>query len=92
MIANNTTLETNTYWNIIKDVKDEVKLRLITLLSESLTRSVREKETVVSDRTADFLKNVYGSWKGPETAEEIIAVINDSKSCKNPVSFDDFDS
>lgn len=89
MIANNTISETNTYWNIIKDVKDEVKLRLITLLSESLTRSVKEKETVVSDRTADFLKNVYGSWKGPESAEEIIAIINDNKSCKNPVSFDD---
>lgn len=65
------TSETTTYWNIIKDVKDEVKIRLITLLSESLSRSVERTETIDKNRTNEFIEKFYGAWKGSETAEDI---------------------
>lgn len=82
------TSETTTYWNIIKNVKDEVKIRLITLLSESLSRSVERTETINKNRTNEFIKKFYGAWKGSETAEDIIAAINSGKTSKDPVSFD----
>lgn len=89
MIANNTySKEISNYWNLIKDVKDDIKIRLITLLSESLSHSIERRDNTVSDSTADFIKNVYGTWHSPQTAEEFIEMISDAKTCKDPVSFD----
>lgn len=89
MIANTThSAEISTYWNLIKDVKDDIKIRLITLLSESLSHSSERNGKIVSDRTADFINNVYGAWKSPETAEEMISIISEGKSCKEPISFE----
>lgn len=82
------TSETTTYWNIIKNVKDEVKIRLITLLSESLSRSVERDETIDKNHTDEFIAKFYGAWKDSESAEDIIASINSGKTSKNPVSFD----
>lgn len=84
--TNSNIIETSTYWDIIKDVKDEVKIRLITLLSESLSRSVENKKRC--DRTEDFITKFYGAWKDSDSAEDIIQAINKNKSCKPPVSFD----
>lgn len=89
MIVNNTySNEISSYWNLIKDVKDDIKIKLITLLSESLSRSSERRSIVVSDSTADFVRNVYGAWQSPQSAEEFINTINEGKSCKDPVSFD----
>lgn len=89
MIAtNHNNAEITSYWNLIKDVKDDIKIRLITLLSESLSRSLVREHNEVSARTNEFIDNIYGSLKGPDTAEELIAIINENKSCKAPVSFD----
>lgn len=82
----NTLPETAAYWNLIKDVKDEVKIRLIMLLSKSLANSARHVDSGM-DETDSFIKKFYGAWKGPETAEEIIATINEGKSCGDPVQF-----
>lgn len=89
MIANNTySNEISSYWNLIKDVKDDIKIKLITLLSESLSRSVERHNPVVSDSTADFINSVYGAWHSPQSAEEFIEIISEGKTSKGPVSFD----
>lgn len=91
MIANNPyAVETSTYWNLIKDVKDEIKIRLITLLSESLTNTLTVKVPVKDkdEATEAFIKKYYGAWKGSESADDIIAKISEGKTCKDPVSFD----
>lgn len=80
------TGETTTYWNMIKDVRDEVKIRLITLLSESLSRSA-ESSRNSSNYTEKFLMKTYGAWTGDGSDEEIIARINEGKTSKDPVSF-----
>ena len=49
-------LESNDYWNIIKDVSDEVKLDLIARLSNSLLHRKTKKEV----RSAS---SFYGVWK-----------------------------
>ena len=48
--------ESNDYWNIIKDVSDEVKLDLIARLSNSLLHRKTKKEV----RSAS---SCYGVWK-----------------------------
>lgn len=48
--------ESNDYWNIIKDVSDEVKLDLITRLSHSLLHRTAK----IKVRSAS---SFYGVWK-----------------------------
>lgn len=90
MVTGNTyNAETSVYWNLIKDVKDEIKIRLITLLSESLTNTltVRMPSKDKDEATEKFLNKYYGAWKGSEPTEVIIERINEGKTSKPPVSF-----
>lgn len=77
----------NQYWSFIKDAPTEVKLRLITLLSESLaemtSRLTLKKE---EDQKLKLLNEITGSWKGPESPEEIIHLIRENRSCKPPIN------
>lgn len=84
--------EAKSYWRILKDVRSEVKLRLIELMSESVrdnlamtatTRKIESKE-----RTTDFIEKFSGAWRGDESAESIIPKIRENRSCRNPISFD----
>lgn len=54
---------TNTYWDILKSLSDDVKLRLAT----RLTASVAASKTNEINRTEDMIKKYYGSWKGEMT-------------------------
>lgn len=76
--------EVNSYWDLIKNLKSEVKLRLITLLSQSLSRSM--DKTHSSDD--EFLNKIYGAWDDDRSTEEILRDINEHKTCKTPISFD----
>ncbi len=89
LTSNHLATETATYWNLLKNVSNEVKLRLITLLSQSVSDSTG-MYSVISNRenTHDFLSKYSGAWKGKDSAEEIISSINAGRNCKNPVSFD----
>ena len=48
--------ESNSYWNVLKDLSDEVKLDLISRLSQSLLRSKTEKKTISA-------RSCYGVWE-----------------------------
>lgn len=76
--------EVNSYWNLIKNLKSEVKLHLITLLSQSLSRSMDKAHS--SDD--EFLNKIYGAWDDDRPTEEILRDINEHKTCKTPISFD----
>lgn len=80
--------ETATYWSLLKNLSDEVKLRLITLLSQSMTRNTKKKTKSDKEATKEFLSEFYGAWEGDKTAEEIIAEIRSNRTYRNPVSFD----
>lgn len=91
MMSENTySAETSNYWNIIKDVKDEIKIRLITLLSESLANSLTVKTPAKGkeDDTEKFIKKYYGVWQSQQTPEEIMDIIKEGRTSKDPVSFD----
>ncbi|MBD5355828.1 MAG: hypothetical protein HDR88_02325 [Bacteroides sp.] len=76
--------EVNSYWDLIKNLKSEVKLRLITLLSQSLSRSM-DKAHSPND---EFINKIYGACDDDHSTEEILRDINEHKTCKTPISFD----
>lgn len=79
--------DTETYWKQIENVSDEVKLRLISLLSESLIKKTHTETSPVKE-TQIFLDRYYGAWRGDESDKTIISTIRESHSCKPPVNFD----
>lgn len=80
--------DTTVYWNLIKNVSDDVKLRLISLLSQSMTPKKRRSRQSEKEATREFLSKYCGVWEGDLSAEEIISAIQDSRTYKDPVSFD----
>ena len=75
------------YWHKLENLSKDDKISLIALLSSSLVEE--EKSANTTDEGMNrLIKKCFGAWKGKETAEEIIANINESK-CSNaePVKF-----
>lgn len=84
--ANHITERKVPYWNEIKNLDKNEKIRLIALLSSSL---ISDKNTVPEEnRTQEMIERFCGSWVGEESAEDIIANIgNSKKSHSEPVKF-----
>ncbi len=82
--------ETKNYWKLLKDVRSEVKLQLITLLSQSVIKDVDKTtgQSTENNVTRTFLAKYNGIWSDNDSADDIIARINDGHSCKDPISFD----
>ena len=59
---------TDSYWEMLKSLSDEVKLRLAT----RLTASVVAAKAVNADTTEEMLKKHMGGWKDHRTTEQII--------------------
>ena len=75
------------YWNELEKLSKDDKINIIAMLSLSIADS-NEKEPK-KDRTREMIESCCGSWVGEQTAEEIIANINNSKRTKSePVKFD----
>lgn len=70
--------ETNSYWNLIKDAGNEVKLALIKRLSDAVLPAVAEKDERERKYTAD---DFAGIWSDAEfmDAEEMVKVIRDNR-------------
>lgn len=60
------------YWNMLRFLSDKMKLALLDKLQKSLSKTKSEEK--------DRLKNSFGSWVGPESAEEIIDSISSSRN------------
>lgn len=81
--------DVNAYWSLLRHLRDGVKIRLITLLSESLSEHLfHREEKKERDLTQSFISKYAEAWEGDESAEDIIAAINWNKSSKDPASFD----
>lgn len=81
-IAVNTEL--NRYWGYIQNASDEIKLKLISMLS----LSIADKENRSNLQEYDDIRSIFGLWTGNESAEKIIANIKSHPSIKNPPVFD----
>lgn len=80
-------IEVDSYWRIIKDASNEVKLRLISMLSESMTTH-SEFSGRDTDKTEVFLSKYAGAWAGDESADEIISTLRSNRSIRKPISLD----
>lgn len=76
--------QTSIYWRLLRNLSDEVKIGLISLLSKSL----RKKPAEASDTTDLFLEKFYGKWKGNASADEVISAIYETRSSRDPMSFE----
>lgn len=70
---------TNSYWNMLKDLSREAKLELIARLSNSLLQKEEEKKLSAS--------NFYGVWKDsePEDADCLNETIKASRKFKDDI-------
>lgn len=50
--------------------------------------SEMESNDSKSDLTKKFIRKYSGAWSGNDTAEEIISIIDENSSSKEPISFD----
>ena len=66
--------ETNSYWELIKNLSAEVKLALIARLSSSLVREAVQKESEADHLIDEILQNAPAD--APLTDEEIQQEIN----------------
>ncbi|WP_297243162.1 hypothetical protein [uncultured Prevotella sp.] len=82
MIALNNRLASKIpHWHEIENLSKEDKINIIALLSMSIANADEKEEP--KDRTQEMIKRCCGSWVGEQSAEEIIANINDSKKSKS---------
>lgn len=76
---------TDTYWEMLKSLNDDIKLRLATRLTASVVAGKEARK----DTTEEMIKKHVGSWKDERSAEEIIKDIYTGRnSTKAPLNFD----
>ena len=81
----NTLKLTETYWEMLKSLNDDIKLRLAT----RLTASVIAGKDARKDRTDEMIERHLGKWKDERSAEDIIKDIYAGRnSIKAPLNFD----
>ncbi len=59
----------DTYWNFLKNLNSDIKIRLIEKLLASLMHSSAFNSP--ESRTEEFIRKFNGAWVGNESAEEI---------------------
>ena len=81
----NTLKLTETYWEMLKSLNDDIKLRLAT----RLTASVIAGKDARKNRTDEMIEKHLGKWKDERSAEDIIKDIYAGRnSIKAPRNFD----
>lgn len=74
------------HWHEIEALSKEDKIDIIALLSMSIANM--DEKGNMNDRTQEMVEHCCGSWVGEQSAEEIIANINESKTSRSePVKF-----
>lgn len=75
------------YWNMLRSLNNEMKLKLATRLTASVVEKVERTEILVSEHTRQMLDKFYGAWEGDESAEQIIATMKENNSVREPLEF-----
>ncbi len=72
--------ESNSYWNVLKDLSDEVKLDLISRLSQSLLCTKVEKKKISAS-------SFYGVWKDSDSleADRLVREVMESRRFKDDI-------
>lgn len=75
-----------TYWNLIKNLDADMKIDLISLLSDSL----RKKEKPAANNTADsfhgaWIDELAGRWEDDRTTEQIVSDIREARTSNREI-------
>ena len=73
-------------WNMLKDLSDNIKLRLATRLTASVLHEKAEAQEKSLTRTV--LDKYCGAWEGEESADEIMATIKQNSTIRKPLSYE----
>lgn len=65
------------YWSMLRFLSNNMKMALVEKLQKSLSKTKPEER--------DRLKHSFGSWVGPESAEDIIDSISSSRNFNRKV-------
>lgn len=78
---------TNYYWNLLKSLSDDIKLRLATRLTASVLEHRKNEATM--NLTEEMLTKHAGKWIDNRSTEEIISDMRGSRSAiREPLNFD----
>lgn len=72
-----------TYWNMLKDASDTVKIELISLISRSM---IHKDAPAPSAETRNMLAKYAGMWGGEESTDEIMATIRENRTIREPIT------
>lgn len=67
----------DSYWSMLRFLSDKMKMALVDKLQKSISKPKTEEK--------DRLKHSFGSWVGPESAEDIIDSISSSRNFNRKV-------
>lgn len=67
----------DSYWSMLRFLSDKMKMALVDKLQKSISKTKTEEK--------DRLKHSFGSWVGPESAEDIIDSISSSRNFNRKV-------
>ncbi len=62
----------DSYWELLRDLSMDIKLKLISKLSNSILEGKTKDDT-----TASLADKFYGAWKDNKSAEELIEIIHE---------------
>ncbi|MBQ7984997.1 MAG: hypothetical protein IJ250_05090 [Bacteroidales bacterium] len=76
--------QTDTYWNLLKNLSDDVKLKLIAMLSNSIVEDKNGKKESKA-------KSFRGVWSDADyiDADEMINLIKNSRTFKNTEKYEE---
>lgn len=81
------SIKSTPIWKQVEKLSNKEKIDLITQLSISLSETMSHRETP-EQKTQRFVEKFAGSWKGNDSAEDIIDIINKGKkSHHEPLKF-----
>ena len=75
------------YVNALLGMNDDTKLRIIRLLTDSLLKDSVAPVECSEDYTRSMLDKHAGSWRGEESADEIMACVRENSSNRQPLDF-----
>lgn len=81
----NTLKLTDAYWEMLKSLNDDIKLRLATRLTASIIAGKNTNE----NKTNEMIEKHLGKWDDEKSAEAIIEDMYAGRnSIKDPLNFD----
>ena len=86
-ITNNENHTISLYWNALRSMSKNIRLALAVKLTNSVLEDERE-EMSDEEYTEEMLNRFFGKWEGDETADEIMAIIKENSTSREPISFE----